>query len=255
MSWPVARNAVVEWQRLYDGLRTEIESGAFPDGSRLPSEPKLIERFGGGRHSLRRALAELAQKGLIRTEHGKGSFVQRAEVLEYRISLRTRASINLAEQGRVSADQPIREERIAAPEAVAEALRIEAGAPVYMIVRHAFADDVPINISVSYHPVDRFPDIDKARRSRQRLTEIYKTYGVHDYVRLKTAIATRLPTAEIARILRLPPGQPILVTRKVDADLAGVPIAYSESLWPGDRIQFTIDNSLEISEMTAGDAK
>ncbi|TCR92981.1 phosphonate metabolism transcriptional regulator PhnF [Rhizobium sp. BK376] len=250
----MARNAVVEWQELYNGLREGIEAGAFPDGSRLPSEPKLIERFGGGRHSLRRALAELAHQGLIRTEHGKGSFVQRTGVLDYRISLRTRASNNLAELGRVSSDQPVREEMVPAPQNVAAALHIETGAPVYMIVRYAFADDVPINMSVSYHPVDRFPDIDKARRSRQRLTEIYKTYGVHDYIRLKTAISTSMPTAETARVLRLPPRQPVLVTRKVDADLNGVPIAYSEAMWPGDRIQFTIDNSLEIGDMTAADA-
>lgn len=247
----MARNAVVGWQQLYEGLREGIEGGAFPDGSRLPSEPQLIERFGGGRHSLRRALGELAHQGLIRTEQGKGSFVQRAGMLDYRISLRTRASRNLADLGRVSSDQPVREEMIAAPDHVADALKIETGAPVYVIVRHAFADDVPINMSISYHPVERFPDIDKARRSRQRLTEIYKAYGVHDYIRLKTAISTRMPTAETARVLRLPPRQPILVTRKVDADLQGVPIAYSEAMWPGDRIQFTIDNSLDIADMTA----
>jgi GntR family transcriptional regulator, phosphonate transport system regulatory protein len=247
----VTRVPTVEWQSLALKIRADIEAGRYPVGSQLPSEPALMKEFGGGRHSLRRALNELAVAGLIRTEHGRGSFVQSADVLDYKISLRTRASTSVGEQGRASTDQPVLEEVQPASRHVAEALQIEAGSLVYMIVRHGFADDMPICVTTAYHPVDRFPDIDKARRSLRRLTEIYASYGVNDYFRLKTTISTRMPTAEVMRILRLAPQQPVLVTHKVDADTNGVPIAYSEAIWAGNRIQFTIDNSLEISQMTA----
>lgn len=250
----MSRNPTIGWQDLVERLRADIAAGVYPIGSLLPSEPNLMERLGGGRHSVRRALSELSANGLIRTEHGKGSFVQRVDVIDYKISLRTRVSRNISEQGRASTDQPVSEETIGAPAAVSEALGIEEGATVYRIVRYGFADDVPISISTAYHPVDRFPDIDKARRSLRRLSEIYASYGVHDYVRLKTIISTRMPTAEMARILRLPPQQPVLITHKVDADTKGVPIAYSEVVWAGNRVQFTIDNTLEINEMTAGNA-
>lgn len=247
----MTRNAAVDWQSLALKIRADIEAGRYPVGSQLPSEPALMKEFGGGRHSVRRALGELAVAGLIRTEHGKGSYVQRTEVLDYRISLRTRASVSVGEQGRASTDQPVHEEVQAASKLVADALQIREGSLVYMIVRHGFADDMPICVTTAYHPVDRFPEIDKARRSLRRLTEIYASYGVHDYFRLKTTISTRMPTADVMRILRLTPQQPVLVTHKIDADVSGVPIAYSEAIWAGNRIQFTIDNSLEVGQMTA----
>jgi GntR family phosphonate transport system transcriptional regulator len=250
----LSRNPAIGWEDLAERLRGDIEAGVYPVGSLLPSEPNLMERLGGGRHSVRRALSELSAHGLIRTERGKGSFVQRADVIDYKISLRTRVSRNIGEQGRASTDQPVSEEVVAASTTVAQALNIEEGAAVYRIVRYGFADDIPISISTAYHPVDRFPDIDKARRSLRRLSEIYATYGVHDYFRLKTVISTRMPLAEVTRVLRLPPQQPVLVTHKIDADTKGVPIAYSEVVWAGDRVQFTIDNTLEINDMTAGNA-
>lgn len=247
----LSRIPAVEWKDIATRLRADIEAGIYPVGSRLPSEPILVESLGGGRHSLRRALSELSAEGLIRTEHGKGSFVQRSGVIDYKISLRTRASRSFGEQGRLSSDQPVSEQIEPASPVVAEALNIELGEPVYVIVRHGFADDVPISITQAYHAVRRFPDMDKARRTLRRITEIYRSYGIDDYFRLRTTISTRMPTAEIARVLRLPMQQPVLVTHKVDADTRGNPIAYAEVIWAGDRVQFTIDNTLEINDMVA----
>jgi GntR family phosphonate transport system transcriptional regulator len=50
-----------------------------------------------------------------------------------------------------------------------------------------------------------------------------------------------MPTADEARILRQPKSVPLLVTRKVDADTDGVPITYSESVWPAERTTFNLD--------------
>lgn len=247
----MSRVPAIEWKEIATRLRADIEAGRYPVGSRLPSEPILVESLGGGRHSLRRALSELSAEGLIRTEHGRGSFVQRTGVIDYKISLRTRASRAIGEQGRLSSDQPVSEHVEPASAVVAEALQVELGEPVYVIVRHGFADDVPISIATSYHPARRFPEMDKARHSLRRLTEIYRSYGIDDYFRLRTTISTRMPNADTARVLHLPSQQPVLVTHKVDADTHGVPIAYAEVIWAGDRVQFTIDNTLEINDMVA----
>lgn len=251
----MARTPSVEWQSIVSVIRADIEGGRYPLGSQLPNETAFMALLGCGRYSLRRALHELAGTGLIRTEHGKGSFVQRCEVLDYKISLRTRATPNLNEQGRASTDQPVSEETEPASQIVAEALQIEEGAPVYVIVRHSFADDIPISVTTAYHPVDRFPEIDKARRSLRRLTEIYASYGVADYFRLKTTVTARMPTPKVARFLQLSPQYPVLVTQKIDADTNCVPIAYAETVWAANRIQFVIDNTLEISRLVTSSTK
>ena len=71
---PVVRNTVVT--AVTDQLRTQILSGAFVPGVRLPPERELAERLGVNRLTLRAALSRLETLGLIQTQHGTGSMVR-----------------------------------------------------------------------------------------------------------------------------------------------------------------------------------
>lgn len=55
-------------------IRDDIESGVIKPGEKLPSEPELIKKFGVARMTIRNALSELVNEGLIEKHHGKGSF-------------------------------------------------------------------------------------------------------------------------------------------------------------------------------------
>lgn len=56
-------------------LEGEILRGTMPHGRRLPGETALAERFSVSRNTVRAALSELGEAGLISTRSGKGSFV------------------------------------------------------------------------------------------------------------------------------------------------------------------------------------
>src|SRR5258708_39380085 len=62
------------YRQLSDLLEARLAEAASP-GDRLPSEAALSEEFDVNRLTVRRALSELNQRGLIETVHGKGSFV------------------------------------------------------------------------------------------------------------------------------------------------------------------------------------
>jgi GntR family transcriptional regulator len=68
-------NVTLKHQRITVELEREIRSGRVPRGARLPGELSLARRFGVSRNTVRAALAELNQAGLIATRTGKGSFV------------------------------------------------------------------------------------------------------------------------------------------------------------------------------------
>ncbi|MEV5741596.1 winged helix-turn-helix domain-containing protein [Microbispora rosea] len=53
-----------------------IERGDLKPGQRLPSELDLSEQYGVARMTIRRAMKELRERGLIRSVHGKGTYVQ-----------------------------------------------------------------------------------------------------------------------------------------------------------------------------------
>ena len=62
---------------IYKALLGKLEKqlGFLPEGAKLPSEQELAEQFGVSKPTLRRALAELAERGLIRKQNGVGSTI------------------------------------------------------------------------------------------------------------------------------------------------------------------------------------
>jgi GntR family phosphonate transport system transcriptional regulator len=246
----VGKSAHGQWQQVEEDIAGDILTGRLSPKAQLPKESDLMERFGVGRHTIRRAISNLESRGLVQVEQGRGTFVREGR-LDYRLSERTRFSQNLLEQGREPLGQAVREEQIPAPRVVAEALRLPHGEPVYHIVRLGFADDEPISFSNAYYPVRRFPGFNDARRSGRSISLIFAEYDVPDYIRLRTDIIVRMPTAEEARQLDQAMSQPVIALKKVDVDMKGTPIAYSETIWPGERVQFSIDNTSQLLDALA----
>ena len=58
-------------------LRDEIVGGVYPIGSLLPTEAELRERFSVSRHTVREALRELREEGLVSSRQGSGTVVER----------------------------------------------------------------------------------------------------------------------------------------------------------------------------------
>ena len=239
------------WRQIEEALRADIAAGRIETGWRLPTEPELMARFGVGRHTIRRAVAELAARGVLRVEQGRGTFVHQRAPLDHRLSERTRFSQNLLDQGREPEGRTIADEEIPAPAPVAEALRLPLGEPVHHLVSQGFADDVPLSYGHAYFPVRRFPDLREVKRARRSTTAVYAMYGIDDYVRLKTELSSRLPTRKEAAALAQPRSLPVIVTRKIDVDLSGVPIGYSESIWASEHVQFSIYNTPHFGERAA----
>jgi GntR family transcriptional regulator, transcriptional repressor for pyruvate dehydrogenase complex len=61
--------------QIIDELRTQIATGAYPRGSRLPTERELAAAFGVSAPTVREALRALSSAGLVDVRHGSGSYV------------------------------------------------------------------------------------------------------------------------------------------------------------------------------------
>ncbi|HIK19297.1 MAG TPA: GntR family transcriptional regulator [Leptolyngbyaceae cyanobacterium M33_DOE_097] len=67
-------------------LREQIVLGEFIPGGQLPSEHQLMDLFGVSRITVRRAIANLVNQGLVEAQRGKGVFVKEQRKLVYRLS-------------------------------------------------------------------------------------------------------------------------------------------------------------------------
>ena len=61
-------------------------------GEKLPGETEIAETYRVNRHTVRRALATLAERGLVRAERGSGTYVEAIRRLAYPLRSRTRFS-------------------------------------------------------------------------------------------------------------------------------------------------------------------
>ena len=91
MTAPGAASGVALWRQVADGIERGIADGSFAAGERLPGETDIAETYRVNRHTVRRALATLAERGLVRAERGSGTYVE-APRLAYPLRSRTRFS-------------------------------------------------------------------------------------------------------------------------------------------------------------------
>jgi GntR family transcriptional regulator, transcriptional repressor for pyruvate dehydrogenase complex len=80
------RSPLVE--QAIERLREQVTSGAWPVGSRLPSEAALAAELGVGRSTIREAIRALASTGMVESRQGAGTFVRAAAAAD--VGLRTR---------------------------------------------------------------------------------------------------------------------------------------------------------------------
>ncbi|MDP3428750.1 MAG: phosphonate metabolism transcriptional regulator PhnF [Desulfomicrobium sp.] len=234
------RSGMALWRQIQDWLEFSIKEGEMPPGSKLPTEQELAGRFGVNRHTVRRALTLLAEKELIRTEQGSGSFV-REQVIDYAVGARTRFHENLLRQERKPRGELVSSGIIPATTEVARALELEKGESVIVLETLGEADGVRICLASAHFPQARFPGLDGHFRETGSVTQALRHYGVMDYRRKSTHISSRLPSAREARMLRQAKTRPVLVTASINVDPREWPIEFCETRFASERVHFIIE--------------
>lgn len=226
------------WAEVRDRVAERIAGGELCAGDRLPTEPELAGAFSVGRHSVRRAMAALAEEGVVSVERGRGTFVRARPPITYRVGRRTRWRENLRAQGLDPSSETISHELRPADAAIAWELGLEEGAPVHRVLRRGLADGRPINLAVSYHCARRFPDLGPRLAAGASVTELYREAGIPDYRRGHTTVHARRPEPWEAGLLDQKPDAPVMVLAKTDVDPGGRPIGHGEAVWSALRVRF-----------------
>ncbi|GLS23960.1 putative HTH-type transcriptional regulator RB1450 [Labrys miyagiensis] len=234
-------DGIAAWRKIADHLEAEIAGGLLAPGGQLPTEAVLATRFTVNRHTVRRALAELADKGLVRTAQGRGTFVEAAR-LAYPIGTRTRFSQNMAQEGREPGGVVLDAAEIEADARIAGLLAIPPGSLVLRLHTARLADGVPIAIGHSHFPLPRFAGFEAAYRRFGAVTPSFAAYGVDDYKRRETRVSARFASPEEATGLDIAPGRPVMVVDSINVDLDGVPIQATRGVFAADRAEIVLQS-------------
>lgn len=228
------------WTAIREDLAQDIADGVLQPGARLPNEGELARQYKVGRHSVRRAVADLAKEGRVSVEQGRGTFVLPQPKIQYAIGKRTRLRQNLSTQGIDVAGEALGTEILPALGPAADALQLCPGEEMSVTRRITLADGIPVAIGALFHHLDRFPEFAERRAAMGSVSDVYRSYGIDDYLRASTDIIARTATAAEAKELRQHPDLPVMVVRSLDALTDGTPIAFGEVIWSAERVQFSI---------------
>jgi GntR family phosphonate transport system transcriptional regulator len=234
-------SGITLWRRIADELAQDIAGGDYASGERLPGENDMARRFGVNRHTVRRALADLAERGLVRAERGSGTYVDGSRIA-YPIGPRTRFSEIVGRAGHAPEGRLIAHRREPASPEIAASLRLAAGAPVICLEILRSADGVPIASATNYVSAALMPDAARVFARVRSLTETLAHFGIADYRRWKTHITAALADSVQAERLGISPGRPLLVVEKIDVTGDGRPVVTSQTRFSADRVELVVEN-------------
>ena len=132
MSMQDTASGVALWRQVADGIERGIADGRFVAGEKLPGEIEIAETYRVNRHTVRRALATLAERGLVRAERGSGTYVETRR-LAYPLRSRTRFSEIVGAGGREPRGQFIDASEEDADARAGAGLGLKTGAPLIRI--------------------------------------------------------------------------------------------------------------------------
>ncbi|OYV36043.1 MAG: phosphonate metabolism transcriptional regulator PhnF [Rhodospirillales bacterium 20-64-7] len=233
------------WSQIAGQLAQDISDGLHPVGGRLPTEAQLAEQYGVNRHTIRRALDELANARIIRTEHGRGSFVAE-DVLDYRIGKRPRfsewvRSHNRTPMGEILQLNTCVLSELPEAEPAAAALGLDAADEVVLLERLGLADARPVALSRHIFPAKRYPGLLAALQGQTSITAALESVGVADYTRRWTRVCARMPDLREARLLRMARTDALLACETLNTTEAGVTVEFGATCYPAPRVQLVFE--------------
>ena len=241
MSMQDAASGVALWRQVADGIERGIADGRFVAGEKLPGENDIAETYRVNRHTVRRALSTLAERGLVRAERGSGTYVE-APRIAYPLRSRTRFSEIVGAGGREPRGQLIGASEEPATRELAKQLGLKTATPLIRIEALRLADRTPICIGTTWLAAERFPDAGRIYERVRSMTKLLAHYGIRDYRRASTRVTAAIVDATDATRLDLALGRPVLVVDSIDVDADGKPLLTTRARFAAERVEFLVEN-------------
>jgi DNA-binding GntR family transcriptional regulator len=225
---------------LYYQVATRIEeairSGRLPVGSRLENEVALSERLGLSRPTIRRAIQDVVDKGLLVRRRGIGTQVVHGEFTR-QIEL-TSLHEDLARSGRSPSTSLLLWELIPADAMIAERLVVSEGMQILHIRRLRRTDDAPLAVLENYLPED-FTDLSPDDLTQYGLYQVLRARGTTMRV-ARERIGARKATKEEGDLLEIETGAPVLMMNRTAYDSSGRAVEYGRHCYRPDLYSFEV---------------
>ena len=145
------------YSQLVGIIKRSISSGTLNVGDLLPSEAELCRALDVSRNTVRQAIGELEEEGLVVRKRGKGTFV--ADPNTNRRGVRYSFTTEISSLGKVPSSTLVDFAVITPSREVCEKMELHEGTSVYCFTRVRNVDGEPLILETSYYPKYIYPNL------------------------------------------------------------------------------------------------
>jgi len=223
---------------------TLITSGQWQEGDRLPPERELCKDFGVSRATLRQALGELEERGLITRHQGRGTFISKPRV---QLPIVGVFSIRdaMEARGMKMSTRVLGVESIEASRQLAADLACLPGDEVYFIERLRIGDGEPMVLDTAHLRAELFPGLDGIDFTQRSLYDVLESDYGRTVAEAQETLEPVILTPRECDLLEVPQHTTALLTRRITTDSNGVVVALGHVLLRGDRSRYLYKRTVE----------
>lgn len=206
------RNGTPVYKKIQSAIRKRIENSELRPGDAVASERELARIHNVSLMTARHALAGLEREGIVERRRGAGTFVAPPKIHFNKLMSYTEhmASRGLTPRSKVLVAKIVEDEQ-----EVAGRLGLPATAPLVKIERLRLTDEDPFALETVYLPSNEFADVVKAPLARVSLFgTLQHDYGV-ELAYADEEVDATAAESNIAELLCVPRGHPVLRIRQV----------------------------------------
>ncbi|MEW6578927.1 MAG: GntR family transcriptional regulator [Chloroflexota bacterium] len=222
--------------QLEEQLEQLIVNGAWRPKEPLPSDHSLAQTFQISVMTVRQAMSQLVNKGLIYRERGRGTFVS-PRLLDHHLTRLEGFTEDMRSRGLSSSSRILTFDISPASSLVTDSLALEAETPVLHIERLRLVDDRPVAIHDAYLTyLDISREELEAVESLYALLERKGVWLTEAYETLEAIAASK----DMADLLRVERGAPLLKASRTSWDRSNRPIELVYAIYRADFYRYGI---------------
>lgn len=225
-----------KYHQLYREIADSIRQGQLQPGDRLPPERTLSELHGVSRATVRRAMRDLVEDGLVEAGVGRGSFVAEGPLTEPANVLMSFTELG-AQRGLTASATVLDLKVKPATLEESEVFAIAPGADLILLRRVRKLDDVPIAVDLERIPKQILPELLDADLTTASTFAMFGEAG-HAAVRAEITVEASPAKPDEMEFLGLGEGEPVLVAYATIVNKSGRVIEASRTAYRYDRYQF-----------------